>query len=134
MTRTRRSIANASPLATQNEDIGVNISMSCSPTNNNNKQKNNKQQEALNAEAKYGSPIKNANNKKKRTVSDRSPAIKSRKRTPVQGTPTKQQQQSQSKDLEKYDHDTLEEKENCTPGPTPYWKVRFEFQELSCIY
>lgn len=109
MTRTRRSIANASPLATQNEDIGVNISMSCSP-------------------------IKNANNKKKRTVSDRSPAIKSRKRTPVQGTPTKQQQQSQSKDLEKYDHDTLEEKENCTPGPTPYWKVRFEFQELSCIY
>ena len=130
MTRTRRSIANASPLATQeNEDIGVNINMS-----SNNKQKNQTQQETPKTEAKHGSPIKNANNKKKRTVSDRSPAIKSRKRTPVQGTPTKQQSQSQSKDLEKDDHDTLEEKENCTPGPTPYWKVRFEFQELSCIY
>lgn len=96
MPRTRRSIATTSALATRN-DLSPRKSEQGTP------------------EAKtYNSPVKN--NAKKRTVSDRSPAVKSRKKTPVQGTPVR------SKDAEKVG--TRVEKENRTPGPTPYWKVR----------
>ena len=57
---------------------------------------------------------------KKRTISDRSPMVKSRKKTPVQGTPISNSTTSPS--AFQYDSN-CENKENRTPGPTPYWKV-----------
>lgn len=62
---------------------------------------------------------------KKRTVSDRSPAIKSRKKTPGQqgGTPPIQNTNSTPIPSQEKNDPVLADKENQTPGPTPYWKV-----------
>ncbi len=75
-------------------------------------------------------------NRKKRTVSDRSPALKSRKKTTttatsttgkrVESTPTKKGVgKIGGKDSEQKTNIDSDDKENIplTPGVTPYWKV-----------
>lgn len=77
----------------------------------------------------------NACNVKKRTVSDRSPAIKSRKKTtsevPSVSTPNQKLQSPRKLDIDEKENDVVaaednDNKENRTPGPTPYWKIAEE--------
>lgn len=65
----------------------------------------------LTAHQNLPSSPKSTSKGKKRTVSDRSPAIKSRKKTQESVTPKTKR--------------APEDKENRTPGPTPYWLVSF---------
>lgn len=77
----------------------------------------------------------NSCNMKKRTVSERSPAIKSRKKTtpvvPSNSTPNTKHQSPIRMDKDQVNstvetEDQCDNKENRTPGPTPYWKIAEE--------
>jgi hypothetical protein len=86
----------------------------------------------------------NACNVKKRTVSDRSPAIKSRKKTtsevPSVSAPNQKFQSPRKLDIDEKENDAVaaednDNKENRTPGPTPYWKVSGENkQNIHCLH
>ena len=74
-------------------------------------------------------------NRKKRTVSDRSPALRSRKKTTIAATSTEKRTASTpskdsvkkltGKENEPNNHSSGDDKENVllTPSVTPYWKV-----------
>jgi len=106
-----------------------------SAINNNSFEEQQKQDSSLETTATDMILSPNACNMKKRTVSERSPAIKSRKKTtpvPSNCTPNHKDQTPIRMDDDKVKsivddaEDHTENKENRTPGPTPYWKVRKE--------